>query len=187
MRQQRPRKQDLVTTQTAAKEIVQRYIDTLSPDQLEVADVPLPTGIDNSIRSILPEPVYIPAVKDLGDELKTRESASFGKLLSILLDVIEDDLSEAAETFDALRRKLNRVVLEDGSVADDRMDRVRDIEDAIQRNLEETFRNVKIELEIPPPEIKSVLSSATIVADDGVRGPIDNKVMVSSVLSPSAF
>lgn len=84
-----------VSTQKAAKEVVERYITTLSSDQLMPDDIPLPTGIDNSIRSLLPEPVYIPAVKDLSDDLKTKESASFGKLLNILLDVIEEDLTEA--------------------------------------------------------------------------------------------
>ncbi len=164
-----------VSTQKAAKEIIQRYVAALPKDQLRPDDVPLPTGIDNSIRSILPEPVYIPAVKDLGDDLKTKESASFGKLLNVLLNVIEDDLTEAAETFENLRKKLNRVVAEDGTIVDDRMDRVKQIETTIQTNLQETFRNVTIELEIPPPEIKTVLSNATIVADDGVRGPVDNK------------
>jgi hypothetical protein len=163
------------TTQKAGKEIIQRYVIKLPPEQMTLADIPLPTGIDNSIRSILPEPVYIPAVKDLTDDLKTKESASFGKLLSILLDVIEGDLKEASETFENLRRKLNRVITEDGKVIDERMDRVKAIETTIQQNLQETFRNVLIELEIPPPEIKTVLSNATIVADDGVRGPIDHK------------
>lgn len=164
-----------ITTQKAAKEIIQRHIASLPADQMEPADIPLPTGIDNSIRSILPEPVYIPAVKDLGDDLKTKESATFGKLLNILLDVIEDDLTDAAETFENLRKKLNRFVAADGTPVDERMDRVKQIETTIQNNLQETFRNVTIELEIPPPEIKSVLSSATIIADDGVRGPVDNK------------
>ena len=65
-----------ITTQKAAKDIIQTYIAQLPIDQLVTKDIPLPTGIDNSIRSILPEPVYIPAVKDLSDELKTRESAT---------------------------------------------------------------------------------------------------------------
>ena len=165
----------LITTQKAAKEAVENYVARLPPDDLVKEDIPLPTGIDNSIRSLLPEPVYIPAVKDLSDDLKTKESASFGKLLNILLDVIEDDLTEAAETFESLRKKLNRVVQEDGTIVDERMEKVQAIEHTIQANLEETFRNVSIELEIPPPEIKTVLSNATILADDGVRGPIDNK------------
>ena len=164
-----------VTTQKAAKEIIERYITNMPDDKLKMNDIPLPTGIDNSIRALLPEPVYIPAVKDLTDDLKTKESASFGKLLNILLDVIEDDLTDAVETFENLRKKLNRVVNEDGSISDDRMDRVIAIESTIQKNLQETFRNVSIELEIPPPEIKTILSNATIVADDGVRGPVDNK------------
>lgn len=165
----------LVTTQKAAKEIIQEYIGKLPADQLVLKDIALPTGIDNSIRSVLPEPVYIPAVKDFSDELKTKESASFGKLLNILLDVIEGDLTEAAETFENLRKKLNRVTDKDGNVVDERMERVKAIEKTIQSNLQETFKNVVIELEIPPPEIKTVLSNANIVADDGVRGSVDNK------------
>jgi predicted ATP-dependent endonuclease of OLD family len=164
-----------VTTQKAAKEIIQEYVGNLPADQLVLKDIALPTGIDNSIRSILPEPVYIPAVKDFSDELKTKESASFGKLLNILLNVIEGDLTEAAETFENLRRKLNRITDKDGNVVDERMDRVKAIEKTIQSNLQETFKNVVIELEIPPPEIKTVLSNANIVADDGVRGSVDNK------------
>jgi len=164
-----------ITTQKAAKDFIQSYIDKMPADDLELKDIDLPTGIDNSIRSILPEPVYIPAVKDLSDELKTKESASFGKLLNILLDVIENDLKDAAETFESLRKKLNRITDDAGNVIDDRMEKVKAIESTIQQNLQETFRNVSIELQIPPPEIKTVLSSANIVADDGVRGSVDQK------------
>jgi len=164
-----------ITTQKAAKEVIQAFIAGLPAEQLVKKDIPLPTGIDNSIRSILPEPVYIPAVKDLSDELKTKESASFGKLLNILLDVIESDLTEAVETFENLRKKLNRITDRDGLVIDERMDRVRAIETTIQQNLQETFKNVSIELQIPPPEIKTVLSGATIIANDGMRGPVENK------------
>jgi len=164
-----------VSTIGAAKDVVQAYIDTLPQDQLELQDVALPTGIDNSIRAILPEPVYIAAVKDFSDELKTKENASFGKLLNILLDVIEEDLTEAAETFESLRKKLNRFTDHAGNTVDERMARVKEIESTIQKNLQETFKSVAIELEIPPPEIKTVLSNATIVADDGVRGSVENK------------
>jgi len=164
-----------LSTQKAAKELIAGYVSGLPADQLMKSDIPLPTGIDNSLRILLPEPIYIPAVKDLTDELKTKESASFGKLLNILLNVIEDDLADATETFENLRKKLNRITQPDGTVVDDRMQKVKEIETTIQTNLQETFRNVSIELEIPPPEIKTVLSGASIVADDGVKGPIDNK------------
>lgn len=162
-------------TQGAAKDLVKEYVSHLPADDFMETDVPLDTGIDNSIKHLLPEPIYIPAVKDLSDELKTKEGASFGKLLNILLDVIETDLAYAVETFENLRKKLNRVVGEGNAVTDERMPKVRQIEETIQRNLQETFRSVAIELQIPPPEIKTVLSNATILADDGVKGPVEHK------------
>lgn len=162
-------------TQNEAKSLISEYIRNMSPEQFVERDVSLPTGIDNSIKAILPEPVYIPAVKDLTDEIKTKESASFGKLLNILLNVIEDDLIEDKDTFEQLRKKLNRIVNSDGTVSDYRIEKVREIEKTIQRNLDETFKNIEIELQIPPPDIKTILSSASIYANDGVRGPIDNK------------
>lgn len=164
-----------VTTQKGAKELIEKYVAGMPEEKLVLADIALPTGIDNSIRGILPEPVYIPAVKDFSDDLKTKESATFGKLLHILLEVIEGDLSEAVETFEALRKKLNRITGENGQVSDERMERIKAIEATIQKNLQETFRDVSIEINIPPPEVKSILSSATIVADDGMRGPVENK------------
>ncbi|CAN7652947.1 AAA family ATPase [Acidovorax sp. LjRoot74] len=165
----------LITTQKAAKDLIEKYVAGMPEEKLVLADIALPTGIDNSIRGILPEPVYIPAVKDFSDDLKTKESATFGKLLHILLEVIESDLSDAVETFEALKKKLNRITGENGQVSDERMERVKAIEATIQRNLQETFRDVSIEINIPPPEVKSILSNATIVADDGMRGPVENK------------
>lgn len=163
------------TTQKAAKELIDNFVAKMSLENFILSDIALPTGIDNSIRGILPEPVYIPAVKDFSDDLKTKESATFGKLLHILLEVIESDLSSTVETFEALRKKLNRITDEDGQISDERMERVKAIEATIQKNLQETFRDVSIEINIPPPEVKSILSSATIVADDGMRGPVENK------------
>lgn len=165
----------LVTTQKAAKELIEKYVAGMPDEKLVLADIALPTGIDNSIRGILPEPVYIPAVKDFSDDLKTKESATFGKLLHILLEVIESDLSDAVETFEALKKKLNRITGDNGQVSDERMERVKAIEATIQRNLQETFRDVSIEINIPPPEVKSILSNASIVADDGMKGPVENK------------
>lgn len=162
-------------TQKAAKEIIDNYVARMPLENFILSDIPLPTGIDNSIRGILPEPVYIPAVKDFSDDLKTKESATFGKLLHILLEVIESDLTSTVATFEALRKKLNRITDKDGQISDERMERVKAIEVAIQKNLQETFRDVSIEINIPPPEIKSILSSATIFADDGMRGPVENK------------
>ncbi len=72
-------------TQKAVKEAIAELAANLSPAERTKGDVDLVTGMDKSIQALLPEVIYIPAVKELSDDLKTSESASFGKLLGILL------------------------------------------------------------------------------------------------------
>ena len=55
------------------------------------------------------------------------------------------------------------------------MNEIKNIEHTIQSYVRESFANVSLEIEIPPPELKSVLSTARILADDGVKGPLELK------------
>ena len=41
--------------------------------------------------------------------------------------------------------------------------------------MRESFATVNLEIEIPPPELKTLLSTARILADDGIRGPLELK------------
>lgn len=162
------------TTQTAAKQRIEELANSLPPEQITEQEVDLPTGIENSIKALLPEPVYIPAVKELSDDVKTRESASFGRLLSILLNVIEPKLGQVEETFANLNEKLNKIK-RDGNIVDNRLDEVKEIERTVEAYVRENFPSVSIEIQIPPPEIKTVLSTAKILVNDGVEGLVDSK------------
>lgn len=162
-------------TQASAKQVIEEIAGELPPEQLIEEETELPTGIDNSIKNLLPEPIYIPAVKDLSDEVKTKETTSFGRLLSVLFNVIGTQLTETEETFATLNRKLNRVRNDDGSWEDQRLDEVRAIENTIAGYVRENFPNISLEIQVPPPEIKTILSSAKVVVDDGVPGLIDSK------------
>jgi predicted ATP-dependent endonuclease of OLD family len=166
-----------IKTITKAKEIIQNYIDNdMELSKKELKDKALESGFDNTITAFFPEPIYIPAVKDLSDDMKTKEGATFGKLLNILLDVIEEDLQDEKELFENLRKKLNRLYDENGNIiSDERVDKIKKVEETIQKNLNETFKNVSIELQIPQPEIKTILSSASVIADDGVKSSVTNK------------
>lgn len=150
--------------------IVQR----LGPEHLVVRDCELPTGLDKSIYPMLPDPIYIPAVKDLSDDTKTTESTPFGRILSILLKIVEAKLPDTKQLFSDLNEKLNRQVIKD-KIVDKRLDEIKDIEKTVQRYLQESFSGVGIRIEIPPPELKSILSSARIYANDGVDGLIESK------------
>ncbi|GGN15857.1 ATP-dependent nuclease [Streptomyces fuscichromogenes] len=162
-------------TQKAVKEAISELAANLSPAERTKGDVDLVTGMDKSIQALLPEVIYIPAVKELSDDLKTSESASFGKLLGILFEQIKPRLTDVDILFGQLRRYLNAETLPDGRVSDERLDEVRQIESLVQGNLQAAFPDTAVSIEIPPPDLRSVLSNATITVDDGVRGAFKSK------------
>jgi len=166
---------DTTMNQDAVKEKIQELADSLPDDQKTAADQALPTGIDKSIEPMLPDPIYIPAVKDLADDIKTTESTPFGKILAILLQAVEPKLPDAKKLFEELNAKLNRVQQPDGTVVDGRLDEVKLIESTVEKYVRESFADVALRITIPPPELKTVFSSARIFVDDGVDGLIDSK------------
>lgn len=166
---------DTVMNQDIVKQKIQELADSLSDDQKATADLPLPTGIDKSIIPMLPEPIYIPAVKDLADDIKTTETTPFGKILAILLQAVESKLPDMQELFEELNSKLNRVTQPDGTIVDGRLEEVQLIESTVEKYVRESFADVALRITIPPPELKTVFSSARITANDGVDGSIDSK------------
>ena len=166
---------DTSMNQDAMRQKIQGLADSLPDDQKVATDLPLPTGIDKSIIPMLPDPIYIPAVKDLADDIKTTESTPFGKILAILLRAVETKLPDARKLFEELDSKLNRVCQADGTVIDNRLDEVKLIESTVEKYVRESFADVALRITIPPPELKTVFSSAQIYANDGVDGLIDTK------------
>jgi predicted ATP-dependent endonuclease of OLD family len=168
-------KVDATMNQADMKQKIQELADSLPDDQKTATDQALPTGIDKSIEPMLPDRIYIPAVKDLADDVKTTESTPFGRILSILLRAVEQQLPDAQKLFEELDSKLNRVHRPDGTVVDKRLDEVKLIESTIEKYVQESFADVALHVAIPPPELKTIFSSARIYANDGVDGLIESK------------
>ena len=163
-----------LSTQKDAKALIERWGDALPANEKGLQFKPIPTGAGFSITPLLPEDIYIPAVKDLRDDINLKQGSSFGKVLGILMDRIELKLTEEAGLFEKLRAKLTRVERE-GAIEDNRLQEIQEIEATIQRFVRESFASIDLELEIPPPELKTVLSTARIFVNDGTKGPIDFK------------
>lgn len=163
------------TNQSDVRDLINGLAASLPENQTSLTDCELPTGIDKSISALLPEPIYIPAVKDLRDDIKTTDSTPFGKILGMLLRAIEPKLGNIKELFAQLDRNLNRITQPDGTFADDRLQEVRDIESIVDGFVKESFTNVGIRIAVPPPELKTVLSAAQVYANDGVDGLLDSK------------
>ncbi|CEL24007.1 AAA family ATPase [Methanobacterium formicicum] len=165
-----------VKTQKDVAETLNNIIKDLSPEELKEKDFTLPKAIWTSISKLLPVPLLIPAVKEISDDLKTKESASFGRLLGVLLGLIEnaEAVKEFSKSFDDLKNLLNPTETENGFV-DNRIDEVKHIENILETNIQENFPNVTLELIIPPPELKHIFSNAKLEINDGITGPFELK------------
>ncbi|WP_442754259.1 ATP-dependent nuclease [Methylocystis sp. JAN1] len=157
-----------------AKQYLSECMRRLPREQLTLVESPLPSGITSSITTLLPEPIYIPAVKNLADDLKTSQTTSFGRLLGLLLEDMTPDLTAINESLAELNGLFNRVEV-DGEVVDGRHACVKDLERSVEGFLRENFPAVKVDLEVPPPDLKTILNTAKIFIDDGSRDLIDNK------------
>jgi len=157
-----------------AKAHIKARIAELPRDQFLSVEGALPTGVSASISALLPEPIYIPAVKNLSDDLKTSQSTSFGRLLGLLLDDMAPDLADITASLAQLNQFFNREERE-GQIIDNRHEKVRNLEASVEGYLKENFPLVKIELKVPPPELRTILNTAQIFVDDGSKDLIDNK------------
>ncbi len=158
-----------------AKVYLNDRINQIDAAQFEYVDTTLPSGIPSSITALIPEPIYIPAVKNFEDDLKTTQSTSFGRLMGLLMEDLSPDLQDINDTLLDLKKRLNRYVDDNGHMHDERLPKVVELENTIEGFLSENFPNVTVDLEIPPPEIKTILNTAKIYIDDGSRDLIENK------------
>ncbi|MGO4104133.1 ATP-dependent endonuclease [Leifsonia sp. YAF41] len=162
-------------TQKEVNALRDEFVAAMPNDHKTFRDEPLGTGLDAGIKNFLPEPIYIEAVKDVADEVKTTDSATFGKLLGLLLEEVQDQFAGVEEQFKAIQKQLSRVIGEDGVVVDERIKEVRTVEAMINSFVQESFPDVNLTITVPVPKMKTILSSAEISADDGHDGLVVSK------------
>lgn len=125
---------------------------------------PPPSGIDADLKNLLPETIFIPAVKEVSDVTKTTRSAELGQLLSQLSSEIQEELDEAIDQAMAdVHKRLNIVSKEDtGELLDERHPGIRSIESRISGYVSETFQDISVSLEFPNPESKVLFDNARV-------------------------
>lgn len=165
-----------LTTQKAVIAAVEEHAATLPPEDFEPHDAPVGTGIDQGYAGLLPEVIYVASVKDVSDEVKTTDSAVFGKLISLLMESVKDDLGPLDKEFQEVQRQLSRVFGDDGdTLVDERHPAVREMEARLTAFTQDAFPGVELQIEVPVPQLKTIFSGATVQVNDGHTGPIASK------------
>jgi hypothetical protein len=176
VRENWPELADTLKTQTAVIAAITAHVAAFPVDELQFHDAAIGTGIEQGYAGLLPEVIYVASVKDVADEVKTTDSAVFGKLVGLLLESVKEELGPLDDQFQGVRSKLSRVVGDDGtSLVDDRLPAVKDLEARLAGFTQEAFPGVQLEIDVPVPQLKTILNSATVLVDDGHMGLIGSK------------
>ena len=130
-------------------------------------------GVANVGGGLLPEFLFLPAVRELNDESATRTSASFGRLMRYAV--------EAMLTSDVRIQNVSADMVQALSDLNDRSDDreqvsvLEALENAIRDELGH-WHDVQIRIQVDAPSIEQVFNlGSQMFVDDGVETPADQK------------
>lgn len=116
-----------------------------------------PTGIDNAIKALFPEPILIPAMEDATEDIsKNKSTSTIGKLIAEILKPIE------AEREDEISKVLNGLRDRFEADGEKRAKELEEFDKEANQKIEEFFPGVEISVHIPTPEIKELFKSGTV-------------------------
>ena len=136
---------------------------TLTVFDPEIDDwVPNPTGIDNAVKALFPDPIRIGAMENAEEDAsKAKTSTTIGKLLSSMLVAIqerhEDDLAPH------LGAILGKLSAEGG----ERFDELGRIDESINHKIADLFPGMRIKLDFPVPALNDLIKSGTVKVYEG--------------------
>tara|TARA_B100000787_G_C16181439_1_gene292069 strand:- start:202 stop:1974 length:1773 start_codon:yes stop_codon:yes gene_type:complete len=116
-----------------------------------------PTGIDNAIKDLFPEPIHIGAMENSEDDIsKSSTSSTIGKLLAEIIGPIE--LQYGQQVSGALNG-LKEILDAEGI---HRAPELVTFDQEINNKLDAFFPDIKVKVHIPTPELKEVFKKGTI-------------------------
>jgi len=162
-----------------------RRLAALSPMKLSKLEIwqpsegkyGLPTGIENALKQILPECIFIEGFKDPTIETQAKGTAALGKLLKQIVERVTQQVeAEVKNAFQEAESKLN-VSEEGGRIRDQRPEELKRIENRIRKNIQEVFETADVRLKFKFPNVEEFISTtATLeLKDNGPWTPPDLK------------
>lgn len=147
------------TQPTPTSSAAQIALDVFNPHAGEDEEKwqPNPTGIDNAIKALFPSPIHIGAMEDSGEDVsKSKTSTTIGKLLSEIIEPIEEQYGAQVKT--ALNG-LKDILDADGQ---HRAPELNEFDEQVNEKLDAFFPDINVRIHVPTPELKEVFTKGTI-------------------------
>lgn len=127
--------------------------------------VPNPTGIDQAIQALFPDPIRIGAMDDAAEDAsKAKTTTTIGKLLIAMLSAIRDQHeADLVLHLDQITRRLS-------ASGEERYDELSRIDHSINQRVAELFPGVSVRLDFPVPAIEDLIKSGTLRVYEGASG-----------------
>lgn len=116
-----------------------------------------PTGIDNAINAIFPEPIQINAMDNSEEDIsKSKSGTTIGKLIAEIIEPIE--IKYKGKVNDIMSG-LKKILDADG---EERAPELNVFDTEANSKLETFFPDIKVKLHVPTPELKDIFKSGTL-------------------------
>jgi predicted ATP-dependent endonuclease of OLD family len=116
-----------------------------------------PTGIDNAISSLLPEPIRIGAMEDAAeDSAKAKSTTTIGKLLAEFIEPVRQaHEAEINQHLDQVEQRLSS----DGT---SRLAEFNAIDNSINQKINDLFPGIGVKLHFPVPSVEDLIKAGTV-------------------------
>lgn len=128
-----------------------------------------PSGIDNAIAALFPEPIVIGAMEDAAKDIgKFESSSTIGKLIARLMTAVKDTQGkEISKRLDELRKLLE-------AEGTERAPELTAFDKTANSIVSDFFPGVEVKIHVPAPELSAVFKAGTIrVYEKHGGGPAD--------------
>lgn len=133
-------------------------------------------GLKNVVQGIFGEVFFIPAVKNINDDLSNNKTSVFTKLYSKVIEHVTStntDISSIKTQITSQFKKFQKYK-ENNELNEDRPEKLTQFENKLSTNLEEW--GVNLEVEVLSPDIEDVFkSNVNIWIHDGIKTDINRK------------
>ena len=141
--------------------------DPAVADEAEGAWKPNPSGIDNALKALFPEPITIGAMEDSAeDATKAKNTSTIGKLLAEFTGPAE---ANHGEELQQILAPLSEKLTADGA---DRAEELTRFDEQATAALRPFFPGIRLHLDIPVPTVRDLFSKGTVKVSEQGRDAI---------------
>ncbi|WP_104024688.1 ATP-dependent nuclease [Vibrio hyugaensis] len=116
-----------------------------------------PTGIDNALKAILPEPIRIGAMENAAEDAsKAKNTTTIGKLLANITQQVQATHANQIKTH---LDNISSLIASDGST---RLSQLSTIDQSLNSKIQDLFPDISVKLHFPTPTEEELLTSGTI-------------------------